>query len=200
MTQAQTVPEQPLWQLAIVEGIFVLVAALVIYLRHAAGQVSFILPVMTQVTIGLPLGGTLGVLIGFAALHSPWRTSVVDGLLPLRLVTAAAWSIVVVGVLAGVAEEILFRAALQPWIGIWWTSLLFGLAHSGTARLHEGFSFGKLAYLVFAVGAGVLLGLLYGSAGLLASMTAHASYDIATLFVLAPAIAAWRSGADQAAC
>jgi len=199
MTQAQTVPEQPLWQLAVVEGVFVLVAVLVIYLRHAAGQISFVLPVATQVAIGLPVGGTLGVLIGFVALRSPWRASVVDGLLPLRLVTAAAWSIVVVGILAGVAEEILFRAALQPWIGIWWTSLLFGLAHSGTARLHEGFSLGKMAYLVFAVGAGVLLGLLYESAGLFASMAAHASYDIGTLFVLAPAIAAWRPGANQAA-
>ena len=97
-----------------------------------------------------------------------------------------------------VIKELLFRAALQPWIGIWLTSLLFGIAHSGTARLHEGVSAGKFAYLLFAIGAGVSLGLLYRSAGLVASMTAHAAYDIGTLFVLAPAIAAWRPAPDLA--
>ena len=198
MTQPQTVDEQPLWQLAVVEGAFVLVAALVIYLRHSAGHISFALPALAQAAIGLPVGGAMGVLLGFAALRSPWRAAVIEGLLPLRLVIAAVWSIVVVSILAGVGEELLFRAALQPWIGIWSTSLLFGIAHSGTARLHEGISPGKLAYLVFAIAAGVLLGLLYQSAGLLASMTAHAAYDTGTLCVLAPAIAAWRPTGDQA--
>ena len=197
-SQPQTAEAQPLWQLAIVEGVFVLVAGLIIYLRHSAGQISFVLPATAQLAIGVPLGGALGVVISYVALRSVWRASVIDGVLPLRAVTAAAWSIVVVGILAGVGEELLFRAALQPWIGIWWTSLLFGIAHSGTARLHEGLSLGKVVYLLFAVGAGVMLGLLYGSAGLLASIAAHASYDIGTLSVLAPAIAAWRSVQDEA--
>jgi membrane protease YdiL (CAAX protease family) len=131
----------------------------------------------------------LGAAAGFGLLHSPLRDRVIGGVLPLRPVTSAVWSIAVLGVLAGLGEELLFRAALQVWIGIIWASLLFGIAHSGTARLNEGLSVGKSAYLLIAVVAGVLLGLLYQSAGLLASMSAHAAFDTAILLVLAPAIA-----------
>lgn len=94
----------------------------------------------------------------------------------------------VAGLLAGVGEELLFRAALQPWLGIRWTSLLFGLAHSATARLSEGVSPGKVVYLFFTFVAGVLLGLLYARVGLLGSMSAHAAFAIALLSMLAPFI------------
>lgn len=156
--------------------------------------VVFRLPLVTEAAIGLPVGAVLGALVGFGLLGSPLRRHVVQGVLPLRPVTSAVWSIVAVGLLAGVGEELLFRAALQEWLGLFWASVLFGLAHSGTARLHEGVGLGKIAYLLITVVAGVLLGMLYQRVGLLASMVAHAAFDIAILLVMAPAIAAAAGG------
>jgi membrane protease YdiL (CAAX protease family) len=190
MTTQVQADEQPLWQLAVVEGVFLVIAAIIIYLRHAVGALSFPLPLLTEVAIGLPVGGALGALVGAGLLRSPLREAVVRGVTPLRPVMKATWSIVLVGLMAGVGEELLFRAALLPWIGLWWAAVLFGIAHSGTAQLQDGISVGKVAYLVIAVAAGVLLGLLYGSAGLASSMSAHAAFDTGILLALAPAIAA----------
>jgi membrane protease YdiL (CAAX protease family) len=190
MTESVRVSEQPLWQLALVEGIFLVVAGLILWSRHSVGALVCRAPLVTEAAIGLCVGTVLGTLVGFGLLGSPLRRHVVQGVLPLRPVIASVGSIVAMGLLAGVAEELFFRAALQEWIGLSWASILFGLAHSGTARLHEGFGIGKLAYLLATVAAGVLLGLLYQKVGLLASMSAHGSFDIAILLVLAPAISA----------
>jgi CAAX protease family protein len=188
------VDQQPLWHLVLVEGIFIAIAIGIICFRHSLGGIVFRLPLVTEAAIGLPIGTVLGGLVGFALLASPLRDAVVRGVLPLRTVTSAAWSILAVGVIAGLGEELLFRAALQEWIGLLWASVLFGLAHSGTARLHEGLSGGKIAYLLVTVVAGALLGWLYQGVGLLGSMSAHAAFDIALLFVLAPSIAAVTTG------
>ena len=190
MAASIRVEEQPLWHLILVEGIFAAVGAAIICVRHSSAAIVFRLPVPTELALGAALGGPLGVLVGFGLRRSPLRAAVVRGVLPLRSVTGAAWSVVVVGLAAGLGEELLFRAALQPWIGLGWAAVLFGLAHSGTARLHEGIGVRKAAYLLLTVAAGVLLGLLYRSAGLVASMSAHASFDIGILLALAPAIAA----------
>src|SRR5262245_24581829 len=199
MTESVGVDEQPLWHIVLVEGIFLGIAIAIIYFRHSLGGVVFRLPLVTEAAIGLPVGSVLGALVGFGVLRSPLCHRVVQAVLPLRPVTSAAWSIVALGLIAGLGEEVLFRAALQDWIGVIWASILFGLAHSGTARLHEGLSVGKVSYLLAAVIAGVLLGWLYQSVGLLGSMSAHAGFDIAILFVLAPAIATATGGSTAGA-
>jgi len=72
-------------------------------------------------------------------------------------------------VVAAVAEEFLFRGALQPDIGIWATAVLFGLLHA----------YGKL-YVAVAMLAGVGLGFLYQTTGsLAAAVAAHACYNLA---------------------
>lgn len=188
MERATRGHEQPLWHIAAAEGVFVAVAVVIIFFRHAAGPVSLRLHFAAELAIGLPLGAVLGVAVGLGLTRSALRAAVVRLALALRPVTAAPWSIIIAGVLAGIGEELLFRAALQPWIGIWWASVLFGLAHSATARLNEGVSPGKIVYLLLTFVAGVLLGLLYANVGLLGSMSAHAAFDIALLSILAPFI------------
>jgi len=172
-----------------VEGIFIVVAGVIIYLRHASGAIAPRFPIAAELAIGLLLGAASGVLVGTGLLRSRLGEPVVRSLLPLQAVTSAMWSIVVISLLAGVGEELLFRAALQPWIGILWASILFGLAHGGTARLNEGLSGGRITYVFSTVVAGILLGLLYQSVGLAASTSAHAAFDAAILLVLAPVIA-----------
>lgn len=80
--------------------------------------------------------------------------------------------------LAGFAEELLFRGALWPALGLWGTSLLFGLVHTLPRR--------SLAlYPLFAAAVGLLLGLLRsGSGSVLPAMIAHAGIDAANLLWL----------------
>jgi membrane protease YdiL (CAAX protease family) len=189
LNQPRPVDEVSVWQLVVVECIFAALAAGIIYNRHSLGQIVWALPIAAQTVLGILIGSVTGSLIGALLLRSRLRESVVRGVMPLGRVAGAVWSIVLVSLFAGVGEEFLFRAALQPWLGMGWAALLFGVAHSGTARLQEGLGPGKAAYLLATVGIGLLLGLLYRAAGLLACIAAHASFDIGILTVLAPAVA-----------
>ncbi len=74
---------------------------------------------------------------------------------------------------AGTGEELLFRGALQPILGIGLTSVLF-------VGIHGYFKFTSLRHILFGVimfslSAG--LGLLYHWIGLVSAMVAHAVYD-----------------------
>lgn len=78
---------------------------------------------------------------------------------------------------AGAGEELLFRGALQPLIGIGLTSILF-------VGIHGYFKFTSFKHILyggimFALSAG--LGLLFEWSGLVAAMCAHAVYDLVML-------------------
>lgn len=85
-----------------------------------------------------------------------------------------AWQIVVVSVLAGTAEELLFRGVLQPLVGLPAASVIFGAVHVG------GRSF--LGYGAWAACIGASFGwLMVMTGGLLAPIVAHAVYDALAL-------------------
>jgi hypothetical protein len=85
-----------------------------------------------------------------------------EALGPLRLRDC-----LVLAVSSGVAEEALFRGALQPQVGLVWASLLFALAHLVPRRE-------LLPWSAFALAAGFLLGGLYAVTGnLVAPVVAH---------------------------
>ena len=68
---------------------------------------------------------------------------------------------------SGIAEEALFRGALQPRVGLVWASLLFALAHLVPRRE-------LLPWSLFSLAAGFLLGGLYAATGnLVAPVVAH---------------------------
>jgi len=87
-------------------------------------------------------------------------------------------AIAVLAVTSSIGEELLFRGALQPWIGFWPTAILFGLLHGGmTPRLW--------AWTVFALLAGVLLGWLADFTGsLLAPFLCHFTVNYFNLHAL----------------
>lgn len=85
--------------------------------------------------------------------------------------------LVLISVFSGVGEEALFRGALQPEIGLFAASLLFGVAHVGPDRRY-------LVWTLWAVGAGFLFGALYQwTGGLLSPTVAHATHNAATLLL-----------------
>lgn len=78
-----------------------------------------------------------------------------------------SWEIAILALTSGVAEEALFRATLQPWLGWLGCGLLFGLLHSGPKREY-------LIWTIFAVSFGLLMGgVVEVRPGLLLPATAH---------------------------
>lgn len=93
-----------------------------------------------------------------------------------------AAGVFVIGVMPGIAEELLFRGYIQtrlvarwgPGWGIFWTSLMFGLWHM------------DLVQGGFAVMVGILLGYLtYRTGTLWPAMVAHAANNILSVFLTA---------------
>ncbi|CAN5340759.1 hypothetical protein BH24ACT19_BH24ACT19_04910 [soil metagenome] len=100
-----------------------------------------------------------------------------DELAPLLVDGARGRDLVLVSVASGVGEEVFFRGALQPVLGIVVASLLFGVLHVGPDRRY-------LIWTLWAVGAGFLFGFLYlWTGGLLAPITAHVLHNAATLLI-----------------
>ena len=96
--------------------------------------------------------------------------------------TADPAGVITLAIAAGVCEEALFRGALQPRLGILWTSLLFASVHT-----QYGISFDALAVLVLAIG----LGLLRRFLSTTASTVCHVTYDCLVGFGLGGVALAW---------
>src|SRR5207247_4258871 len=70
---------------------------------------------------------------------------------------------------AGIGEEILFRGALQPILGIWWTSFIFTVAHFWSGQF-QSMNWQKLIYAASVFVTGLLLGYVFSEIGLIAAM------------------------------
>jgi membrane protease YdiL (CAAX protease family) len=86
----------------------------------------------------------------------------------------------IISLAAGVSEEILFRAALQPLIGIWFASAVFSVAHLRTASV-AGSPLKKVVYLVNVFVVGLALGLVFQKIGLVTVILVHAIIDFVAL-------------------
>lgn len=92
---------------------------------------------------------------------------------------------VAVALLAGIGEELLFRAALLPAVGLPGSSALFALAHARTALL-AGPGWGlRSLYLAQTLLAGLALGLVYLYLGLLVAVVLHVLIDWVGLSLMA---------------
>jgi membrane protease YdiL (CAAX protease family) len=167
-----------------------LVAGLILYFAHddpravLAGPMSF----TRQLIIGQGLAlvaAALSYLQYRLSARSDAVTRTVDrharldlrGLNPLWMSIAAA-----------LGEELLFRAALQPLLGLWLTSFVFLLTHTPVYRFRQaGPGHAGRATLVQAAGvfgASVALGVVFQYVGLLAAIMVHAWIDIVGLCVV----------------
>jgi len=94
------------------------------------------------------------------------------------LVPLPVWEIGALALLSGLAEEILFRGAIQPVFGLIQTSLFFGLAHFVPRKA-------ILPWSASAVFVGFLLGSLFElTHNLLAMILAHAVINFVLILVL----------------
>ncbi|GAB4535110.1 MAG: hypothetical protein Tsb0020_50490 [Haliangiales bacterium] len=95
----------------------------------------------TSTVAGLMLSPLLGVLVGLAAVLA-WRLAVRRYVWAQRLHQdfrsllgpLTSREILILALASAVGEELLFRGALQPWIGIWPQAAVFALLHVGPGR------------------------------------------------------------------
>ncbi|MCC5940510.1 MAG: CPBP family intramembrane metalloprotease [Balneolaceae bacterium] len=135
-----------------------------------------------QITAG-SIAGLLFGWIGILMMKQPKLRAAVDEYAIMKQVKEldlSPFQVVIVSLIAGITEEVLFRAAIQPILGIWITSVLF-------IAIHGYIKFGSVPQAIFTLFTfllSVLLGLLYIQYGVVAAMAAHAVYDFVVLYKL----------------
>jgi hypothetical protein len=88
---------------------------------------------------------------------------------------------------AAIGEELLFRAALQPLLGVWGTSVIFLLTHTPVYQFRR-LNLATLVQAAGVFGASVALGFIYQYVGLLAAMMVHTALDVVGLYVVRNAL------------
>jgi uncharacterized protein len=84
------------------------------------------------------------------------------------------WDAIFLSICAGVGEELLFRAGIQPLLGVWITSILFVAIHGYLNPMNWRISLYGLLVLPFIV----LISFGYTTFGQWFSIGAHFSYDL----------------------
>ncbi len=141
-------------------------------------------PVMGSVPLGLAVGAFSAVVLAAVNLYLLCHAPDMPGVRGIRQAyrkdlkplfsTVRASDVFVIGVIAGVGEEMFFRGVLQSELGLAPASAIFGALHIGGRTMVE---FGVWVALM-----GAMLGALaIWTDGLLAPIVAHAAYDVGAL-------------------
>lgn len=88
--------------------------------------------------------------------------------------------IVLLSFCAGVGEELLFRGAIQPWLGIWLTAIIFIALHGYLNPKDKPLFIYGTVLLIISAGFGYLMQI----SGLYAAMTAHFWIDVVLMVYL----------------
>ena len=165
--------------------LFVALALLITFAFHHE-------PTFSEWKVGLPLEVQFGVALTFAAvltlgaiiaLQFPRLRALVrvpEALNSIDLSGGKPW---IISLCAGIGEELLFRAALQPLVGLWFGALIFAAAHVKTDMLGSASNTTRAAYMLNVAFAGLALGLVFEHIGLFAAVLVHATIDIVGLLV-----------------
>lgn len=181
-----TITSTNLLMLSVVSaGVYFLLSYLIFYFFQGtslAGAFDYDISVSNQLIIGIMAGGAAAGGITFI-MNRPPVSKVLHDFYIVEIISntrLTAFDRTQASLFAGVGEELLFRGALQPLLGVWLTSVIF-------VGLHGYFKFQSLGHIAFGLmmfGLSVLLGYLFEYVGLIAAMSAHAAYDMIMLYVV----------------
>jgi len=159
------------------EGVIGLVAVVAVALREH-GPFGPLAP-----RGGLPEALLLGAVVGAVLAVVAWglrRLPPLERLETWQRQLVGEWSVgdaVAVALLSGIAEEALFRAVLQPLVGLWTAALLFAVLHFVPARQ-------PWAWSAVALAMGLAFGVSYQRGGYPASASAHVTVNLVGLLRL----------------
>ncbi len=126
-------------------------------------------------TIGLLLAFGCGICILKLRYLNKLRSMITEVFVNLK----PKWfDLVFTSISAGFSEELLFRGAIQPALGIWITAFVFSVAHGLGPRSRGGL----LLFGVFIFVLGIVFGTVSNKFGLTTAMFAHGSLDLGVLF------------------
>lgn len=120
-----------------------------------------------SLAFGVVTGGALVAVTRVLHVRFAWARRLSSDLQPITRGLGAR-HVVALALLSSLGEELVFRALLQPWLGLALTSALFGLAHQmrGPSRWY---------WVGWAALAGLVLGALFEATGsLVGPLVAHA--------------------------
>ena len=161
---------------------YLILSLLLIYFLHDGGFWSIFehgYSITVQMAIGLSAGVAASFVVMFLASRSP-IADVLEDFALFRVIAKTEFSPfdrVQISFFAGTGEEILFRGAIQPILGIWVTSIIF-------VAIHGYFKFKSAGHILFGLmlfSLSMMLGVLYETSGLISAMAAHAIYDMVML-------------------
>lgn len=141
--------------------------------------------ILFQIVAGAFAGSFIGAIAGWL-IDRPFMSSVKDRY--TRLIGGIVFrppDIVLVSLCAGIGEEIFFRGAIQHWLGITITALLFVAIHGYL----DPRSWRLSVYGATLTLGMIALGWMADAWGLVAPMAAHAAIDVVLLWKLARAFA-----------
>lgn len=167
-------------------GFYLVMAGAAVISVWSAGKLNTWLPEMTLVGWGVAIGAGVGAGLAMVAVsriatyNFGWAQKLAEEFRGL-LGPMSRREILVIALLSGLGEEALFRGTLQPMLGLWIASAVFGV-------LHIGPSLRFLPWTAMAFGAGLGFGALLESTGsLVAPVLAHFTVNFLNLRYLAPA-------------
>jgi len=167
---------------------------LAIFTEHSPFRIFWLgKPIYQQVLFGGLFGG-FAVANGVILVRSPWMHQTRDFFAKMiGQLDPKIYHILFYSTCAAVGEEILFRGAIQPFIGIWWTSVLFIFLHG----YFNPYNWQITLYGVFMVMISAGLGYLYELLGIYAAMFAHFIYDLVMFLFLRREKAQHPTGEDE---
>ena len=130
----------------------------------------------------------VGVAYGLIAAFLAWHIVSLPGMTSTRVFFAnifrkpglSIFDIAFISLCAGIGEEILFRGFIQPYLGIWLTSIIFVAIHGYLNPFNRQLFLYGIVMIVLIGG----IGLLANRVGLTSAITAHAVVDIYLLYKL----------------
>ena len=137
----------------------------------------------TQVAIGLALGSLYWICATLGYKFAAGRKSVRHIAESYSRLDLTGWNPLWIALAAGFGEELLFRGALQPVLGIWATSVLFVLAHIRAYRFN-GVNKRVLIQSLGLFAVSVVFGYIAQWVGLIAVIIVHAAMDVVGLYTI----------------
>lgn len=130
-----------------------------------------------QLPIGLAVGWIAGQGAKRIITSRPLQKVKVEYISVIRQLQLRPWEIIFLSFCAGFGEEWLFRGALQPWMGIWITSVVFVAVHGYLNPMDWRISIYGGAMVLFIAA----MGWMFDTIGPFSAIAAHFIFDVVML-------------------